>query len=387
MSDDPIDLDEHRINRPRPFRVRSVGDLQDKIIPDRDWLVPSVVLRRSITLFAGDGGTGMSQQLQVASALGVDWLGLPIAEPITSFGYYCEDDDDELDRRFADICRHYGCRFEDVADRVFYASRVGESDNELITFRGKGDFAKPQRTSTYAQVAEIVKEYNIQLTLLDTISDIFAGNENIRYQVKTFVTMIRGLALINNGGVILTAHPSKSAMIDGSGFSGSTAWNGAVRNRLYLTARKSKDEEGNDLPTDDRLLRIMKSNYGPFGEQIKCRWEGGVFIRTEGGVSGSILDRIDAKAKLMEAARYLITRGTLVTAIANSRTALTALARELPACKVFSFSLLRWAQDALLDEGRLVLVPLGSPTKRRIYIRPSDMKLPGEVAADEGEEP
>src|SRR5215831_1471509 len=97
----PIDLDQKRatLKRPRPFKVFDLGDFADKDIPKRDWLIPSVVLKRSITLFAGDGGTGkslMCQQLQVAAALGIDWLGLPCSEPLTSFGYYCEDDEDEL---------------------------------------------------------------------------------------------------------------------------------------------------------------------------------------------------------------------------------------------------------------------------------------------------
>ncbi|HEY1806034.1 MAG TPA: AAA family ATPase [Terracidiphilus sp.] len=382
MIDNPIDLDEARARRVRPISPRDLGDLQGRERPEREWLIPSVLLRRSITLLAGDGGVGKSllcQQLQVAAALGYDWLGLPIKEKVTSLAVYCEDDEDELHRRYADICKFYGCEFSDLEGRVLYLCGVGEDNNELVAFRGKGDYGKATKTSLFLQLMEIIKDYGVQMTILDTISDVFAGNENIRYQVKAFVTMIRSFALINNGGVVMTSHPSKSAMIDGSGFSGSTAWNGAVRNRLYLTAKRTKDEEGDDTPSDDRVLKIMKSNYGPFGQKIKIRWKDGSFICTDFTSSGgSIVDKIDAKSRLMEAAAYLVKNGSFVVAVPNTRGSLTALARQLPSCKMLSFGALQSAQDALINEGRLVVVEIGTKSRRRRCVRPVDCRYPDE---------
>jgi RecA-family ATPase len=378
----PIDLDAKRIARPSPFEVLDIGDLDQGDVPKRDWLIPSVLIRRSITLFAGDGGVGkslMCQQLQVAAALGIDWLGLPIPQPITSFGYYCEDDREELHRRFAAICEHYGCRFTDIAGQVLFACRLGEKENELVRFSGKSEFGKPEKTETFGQVATIVKEYGVQLTILDTISDIFAGNENVRYQVKTFVSMLRGLSLINNGGVLLTSHPSKSAMVDGSGFSGSTAWNGAVRNRLYLTAKRKKDDEGDDAPSDERTLRFMKSNYSPFGQKVRCTWRDGVFTLLPAAQAGSIVDKLEAKAKLMQAARALVEEGTFCIAGDNTRASLTVLARLRPECETISYPLLRRAQDELVKENTLTVIEMGPRSKRRKYIRPTDMLYPGEL--------
>ena len=379
----PIDLDAKRAVRPRPFKSRSLSDLATKTIPDRDWLIPSILLRRSITLFAGDGGVGkslMCQQLQVAAAMGLEWLGLPIQGPIQSFGFYCEDDDDELDRRFSAICRHYGVRFEDVADNVRYISRVGEA-NELVTFKGKFDDSKPSRTSLFDQIEDEVSAWGTQLIIVDTAADTFAGNENIRPMVRAFVNQIRRLALINNGGVILNAHPSKSAMLDGSGFSGSTAWNGSVRNRLYLTSKKTKDEDGDDAPSDDRVLRIMKSNYGPFGEKIKCRWERGVFVTPELN-SGGLVDRLDAKNKLLSAARKLLSNGSMPAAAPEARNSLCNLAIpiiESDYGNALSWAVLRRAQEALVTDGRLFKTEMDSGgRKKRMYIRPTELRFPGE---------
>ncbi len=211
------------------------------------------------------------------------------------------------------------------------------------------------------------------------MSDVFAGNENIRYQVKTFVTHMRKLTLRNKGGVILTAHPSKSAMIDGSGYSGTTAWNGAVRNRLYLTTPRKAPDEDEAGPTDERVLRVMKSNYGPYGEKIKCKWTNGVFVESATSAHGtSILEKLDAKAKLYDAARYFTIKGSLLAADANAKNSLVVAARKLPSCRAMDWNDLRQAQDSLEREGRLLIVEVGPQSKRRRYVRPAGMSLPGE---------
>ena len=372
-----IDIDEKRAARVKPFRVRHVGQIAGRIIPPRDWIISSVLIRRSITMFSGDGGVGKSllmMQLQVACALGVDWLGIPTGAPIPSFGFYCEDDDDELDRRFCDICRHYGASFEDVGDKVRYASRVGEMDNELIAFRGRGDYARPEKTATYHQVYDEVKSWGAQLIVLDTLSDIFAGNENIRYQAKTCTTMLRSLALASNGGVILNTHPSKSSLSDGSGFSGSTAWKGGVRNQMFLSKPQKREEDGDDTQTDERVLRCMKSNYGPDGAKIRLRWQDGVFVVP--GRSLGLFDKLDARRKLLDAARYLIGNGMYLSADETSRSALVTNARKLPSCRDVPFAVLRDAQHALLDDGGLVQVEASRDRKWTVRVRPASVSYP-----------
>lgn len=375
---DPIDFDAKRAARRTPFAIRSISDWDGEPVPERDWLIPSVLLRRSITLFSGDGGTGKSLltlQLQIAAALGVDWMGLPIACRMQSFALYCEDDEDEIHRRAYDICRHYGVRFSDLGGLVNFVCRVGET-SELIEFKGYKDSAKPVRTSLFDQVEEHVREYCTKLVIIDTISDAFAGNENIRPQVRAFVTMARRLALINNGGVILNAHPSKTSMADGSGFSGSTAWNGSVRNRLYLTVPKRMPDE-EDGPTDERVLKIMKSNYGPFGEKINCRWDKGVFVRTD-KAPGSLVDRLAMDVRILKAAEYLISNGNRLAAAHKAKNGFASSINSLPSCRDLSWGALIKAQDRLLGDGKLVKVEVGPPSGRVVCLRPPLMKYPGE---------
>ena len=62
---------------------------------------------------------------------------------------------------------------------------------------------------------------------------------------------------------MLLAHPSLTGMNTGTGTSGSTAWNNSVRSRLYLDRVR---ESGIEPDPDARVLRTMKSNYGPVGD-------------------------------------------------------------------------------------------------------------------------
>lgn len=273
--------------RPEPLKIRSADEFEGIPIPERQWLIDRVLVRGGVTLFSGNGGLGKSLlclQLQVACAIGrPEWLGLKLeGKPTSTLGIYCEDDEEEIHRRIFVICQHYQINYRHLDDRVQFLCRVGEPNNDLVSFSFKDDRGK--RSPFFYQVADIVRNYGSEITIIDTVADTFLGNENIRPQVRSYISALRNLAAINRGGILLTAHPSRAGLADRSGLSGSTAWEGSVRARIYLTKPQSgKDDDGDDTPTDQRILRIMKSNYGPPGGKIKLRWQRGVIVLDDEG--------------------------------------------------------------------------------------------------------
>jgi RecA-family ATPase len=82
-----------------------------------------------------------------------------------------------------------------------------------------------------------------------------------------------------------------------SGTSGSTAWSNSVRSRLYLDRLKAKAEGEDDMDAepDIRVLRVMKSNYAPLGNDIRLRWVEGCF-RLDGPTGGFDKLAVEAKA-------------------------------------------------------------------------------------------
>ncbi len=265
--------------RPQPaideFAPFSPAKWRGTQAPPINWLVDGAFIKGTVGILAGDGGLGKSlllQQLQTACALGVPWLGMP-TEKCDSLALYCEDDEHELHRRQERINDHYHCRMEQLSG-VHIESRPGR-DCVLMAFRQWGGDGK--KTVMFDQLAHAAVERKVKILILDTVADVFSGNEVDRNQPRTFIRALRQLALRLGGVVILTQHPSNEGMSSGTGRSGSTGWHNSVRSRLYLTKPKGTDE----VQTDERLLRTMKQNAGKFGGKMSVTWKNGVFVMTE----------------------------------------------------------------------------------------------------------
>jgi RecA-family ATPase len=255
----------------------NVHDLNGSPKP-REWVVKDWIPKNVVSTISGDGGVGKSliaQQLLYAAGVNGKWLGLDVPA-IRGLGVFCEDDKDELHRRHdaikADLGHSIGNPFTDT----WIWPRVG-SDNLLVTFDKDN---RPTMSDFFRLILKNVMEKKIGLLVLDTVADLFGGNEIIRSQVNFFIKSTCG-AFIKHAGdngldltVILLAHPSQAGKASGSGESGSTAWNNAVRARLYLT----RPEEG---LSDQRILTRKKANYAASGDDVKLEliWTDGVLRR------------------------------------------------------------------------------------------------------------
>lgn len=363
-----------------PFEPFSPGKWQGLEPKPREWLVDGCFAPGTVVMLSGDGGLGKSLlmlQLQAAAALNRQWLGLD-TRPVKSFGYYCEDDEDELHRRLWDICKAEDCDIADLGESVSMVSRVGSDDNVLVQADRHGNVTS---TVIFDQVYNHAVNFGAQIVILDTLADIFDGNEIQRSVARKCITILRKLAVRIQGCVIITAHPSLTGISSGSGLSGSTGWNGAVRQRLYLTRAKSDDDEGGN---DERLLKTMKNNYGPDGGKIRLKWDRGVFVRIDGqqGQPTGLFDKLDLDRKLTIALRKMVENGTFVAAAHEARSSFSSLMRAQPEFRGYSHSAIVAAQERLLESGAIVRVEMGPPTKRRKYVRTPDTLYPGEVRSE-----
>ena len=254
-----------------PFRASTLhGEA-----PARQWVVPDWIVQGSVNSLYGDGGLGktlLAQQLACSVSLGVPWLGLPTAKG-SVLAVLCEDDKGELHRRHNDIKLAMGHGVGNPFHDVWLWPRVG-SENILLNWDTEakaGKFA--------ASLERTINEIQPSLLILDTLADFYGANEIDRVQVNYFVkTMLGGLIKRSSWPltVLLLGHPSVRGKESEDGFSGSTAWNNAVRSRIYLT--KPKDGDSND-----RLLTRGKANYASSGEDtgLKLTYEEGVLRAQE----------------------------------------------------------------------------------------------------------
>lgn len=261
--------------------------------PERPWIVPRWLPRRALTLLAGSGGTGKSlwaQQWGTAVACGVPLVGDEPAERVPVLYVNCEDDHDELWRRQVDINRALGVKWVDIIEGKFHVfERLGLA-NYLSERNERGNFVESALLKT---VRVHARTWGAKLIIFDNLAHHFAENENDRAMVTGFCAMLSALAVELDAAVVVIAHPAKG---HGSEYSGSTAWEAAVRNRLYLS--HEMDGDGNEVVGSDvRTLSVGKSNYAEKGLELRLRWKAGAFQVVD--------DRVDEGAETRAEAAFL----------------------------------------------------------------------------------
>jgi RecA-family ATPase len=254
--------------RPPVLDPFCAADFEGKPVPRRQWEVWQYIPRYKPTLLYGDGGTGKStlaMQLAVAKSAQTSWLGLE-TQPGKTLYLNAEDDDEEMHIRLELIRADLGLQWSDLIN-VQLQSLVGKDPALGVFNRQQG---KVVATPLLNELAERIHDTLVDTVILDTLSDVFCGDENDRQQARGFIRILADVSLKTRATIIALAHPSVSGMASGTGTSGSTGWSNTARSRIYLYS----DKDGSDT----RTLQVMKANYGPKDLCVRLRWECGLYV-------------------------------------------------------------------------------------------------------------
>lgn len=363
----------------RMLRIVPAASLALLSVPLRRWHVDGMIPAGTVTSLYGDGGTGKSLvalQLAVATAIGQPWIGHPV-EAGGCLLLTAEDDIEEVHRRLADICQ---------AEHIDIADLDGLS---IVPLAGEDAvLAAPERngvlkaTALFAAVEDLVDQLRPRLVILDTLADLFGGNEVDRAQVRQFIGMLRGIAIRFDTTVLLLAHPSLTGISSGTGSSGSTAWNGSVRSRLYF--RRVTTRDGDRIIEEDpdvRTLETVKANYGRAGSTLSLKWDRGRFVPHGTSIGGS-LDAMAAQNRVDRIFRELVvaysTEGRPVTATLSRNYGPVVFAADKRSDGIGKKGL-EAAMNRLLAQGVIRSEETGPPSKRRSHL----VIVP--IAADPGD--
>lgn len=265
--------------------------------PARTWGI-SHWLGFDALLCAGAGGIGKTllwQQTATALALGRDFID-SVPRALRVLMWACEDDRDELWRRQEAICAHFEVSLASLAGKFILVPRRG-LDNTLYST----EFGRGLLTSLYGDLREEVNDHRADVLVLDNVGQVFGGNENSRHDVTHFVNAGYGLVTGRPFVAVYLAHPAKGV---GSEFSGSTAWENAVRMRWLLSDRLPDARDG-EAPVDGvRYLAKRKVNYTA-KDYRRFTYQNGVLV-PDTYVEGSI-----APAYRRDRARQLVLEGFL----------------------------------------------------------------------------
>mgnify|MGYP003582302988 CR=1 FL=1 len=256
------------------FPLLDPATWQAQQTPLREWAWTEYIPHRQATYLTGPGSAGKSllaQQLCTCIALGLPFIGVETRQSVVIY-VTCEDDADELHRRQKAICEALGVPLTALSAKLHLVSLAGVPGSELVTFTPEGRMIVSE---AYRVLLDTAKAVGARFVGLDNVAHLFAGNENIRNQVASFVSLLNGLALTIDGSVLFLGHPNKA----GQEFSGSTAWENQVRSRLFMEVPKYED--GTIPDPDVRTLLRGKANYARNGERLIFRWHRWAFVREE----------------------------------------------------------------------------------------------------------
>lgn len=239
------------------FNYADLSNLKTNPAPLRQWAINGwAPLGTVVALFSlgGLGKTLISQQTATHIAAGIPIWGQAVKQG-NVLGYLCEDDNDEIRRRQDPI--NDALQLVNTPDGLYLEGRAGKN-NTLFTY------VQPHYPSPTELLQHIKAECSAKrpvLLILDNIAQIYAGMENDRHQVTVFCNELTAIAQQYNCCVLLLGHTAKA---EGSQYSGSTAWEAAVRTRLWL----NRNDDGT------MELRKAKANYSAL-DSVTLQWQDG----------------------------------------------------------------------------------------------------------------
>ena len=367
----------------QPLRTISPIRWQGRQAPPRDWLIEGVVLRKTVSLFSGRGGVGKSllmQQLMTAAALGRQWLDRQVP-PVRTFGIFAEDPEDELWRRQEDICRFYDVEHGDLEDVELMS--LDDLDNPSL-YRVTKSEPNGAPTPLWFQIVNRIIDSGAQLVILDNAAAIFEANENFKEHVRPFIGLLIKLARDIDGAVILLQHPGKDGEADGSGLSGSRMWRNSVRSQMVLGIPKEANDD--EEPTDERVLKFGKANYGKRSATLRIEWRDGVFVPcTLAGQQGGSLTNFDLlglRGKILTAMRKGIQRGERYSLVRQARNNVGAVLRQEREWHRYTWADIMGCCEAMVKDGRLILASVGTSARSVTLVRPADIAYSGERKGD-----
>ncbi len=331
-------------------QVRSLDQMLDSPDIERPWLIENWLPKSKVTLLYGDGGMGkslMSLQMALGLSMGTTFLNIPVREQIQTLCIMAEDDELELNIRVKEIMRskEYGFLERPDPPNFFTWSMEGHSSLLVDKDGRKAKFYK----RLDAQLASMRPGH--KLLVLDTLSDIFAGNENDRSESSQFVKVVLArLKMDHDLTILVLAHPSQSSIEAGRMTSGSTGWSNAVRHRLAV--RPHED----DALTNYKVMECLKSNYGASGTSVTSFWERGAYvaIESEEDILADVLN-LD-KECVFKTIKDYENVGTLLGHHANSHRFIGAVEMQNHNGESLSKSRILRCAEILEHEGRINLV-------------------------------
>ena len=343
--DDDYAADAGHSAEPFDAEAMDLRALEGHEPPDREWTWDGWVPHGRACYLNGPGGAGktlVSQMLGTAVALGRDLFGI-VTRKAPVVGVWGEDDHDEIWRRQIAINRRFNCSMSELAESGVCWIPTAR-DITMFTAGVESDF---KITEEFDRLREMIARRKPGLAIVDGVTLVYEGPEGKRALVTRVMRAFDEVARTCGCSILVIGHNNKAGE-----FSGSTAFENAVRARMSLERIETADGE------EAVRLSLPKANYNG-RDHIDLQFHHGVFVAIdEQHITGA--DRLErdmrrsqAEARFMEGVDKLT---ALERTLSASRQAVNYAPKLIRAehAPTFTVKELEAAMLRLLEEGRLV---------------------------------
>jgi archaellum biogenesis ATPase FlaH len=228
-----------------------------------EFVIDGYVPRGIMTTLYGRDGLGKSTlTVLLAIQLAVGRSALLAAPKAPQRVLYISPEDPEraVIDRFQRIVKMLDLTDEEfeLVEQNFDMPDMTGADITVMKFDREGE-ASPKMFSN--QLHARLETDDLDLVILDPISDVYSDNENDFTKVAAMMRHLNQLAMANDTAIMLIGHPAKD---EASTYGGSRAWSSKSRSRLLL------QKAGSDAVPK---LSQQKSSYGPTMPGIDCLWD------------------------------------------------------------------------------------------------------------------
>ena len=180
-------------------------------IPRRDWLFRRHYIRGFVSATIAPGGIGKSSQALVeaiAMATAMEFLGETPTSGALRVWYYGEDPQDELDRRIAAICQHYGIQKDDLGDRLFKNS-IHDLPLKRFATQGKSGSVITFDKTLEQGIRHTIRELKLDVVIFDPLIALHSAIENDNVAMDQIVRKLGNMASDTDSAIELVHHARK----------------------------------------------------------------------------------------------------------------------------------------------------------------------------------
>ena len=273
----------------------------------KKWMIKDCLPAGKVGLLAARGGTGKSffaLQLGISVATGTNLQPWEVSAARKVVYLAAEDDEDELHRRFHDICKVITANHitpdefsKSLRANMLIKSMVG-ADNRMTS----DDYGREVVPTDFVdRFLHTVAGYGqIGLIIIDPASRFRGGDENRASDATRFVEALERLAKATGATVLVIHHVNKWSGRENEQMQeaarGSSAFTDGVRWQMNLAVMTQTEAKEFGVADDERSFyvtaTITKNNYAPPQPKV-------IFRRGEGGVLSTV-QLISNKQKVTE---------------------------------------------------------------------------------------